>query len=251
MFDLTGKVALVTGASGGIGGAIAKALHGQGATVVLSGTKVEALEKLAGELGSLNGSGRAYTAACNLSDIASVEALPKAAETAAAAPIDILVNNAGITRDNLFMRMKDEEWDQVLAVNLTAAFRLSRAVLRGMMKKRWGRIVQITSVVGATGNPGQGNYAAAKAGLVGMSKSLAAEVASRNITVNAIAPGFIQTAMTEVLTDQQKELISARIPAGRMGLPDEIAAAVVYLASNEAAYLTGQTLHINGGMAMI
>jgi len=251
MFDLTGKTALVTGASGGIGGAIAKALHGQGATVVLSGTKVEALEKLAGELASLNGSGRAYTAACNLSDIASVEALPKAAETAAAAPIDILVNNAGITRDNLFMRMKDEEWDQVLAVNLTAAFRLSRAVLRGMMKKRWGRIVQITSVVGATGNPGQGNYAAAKAGLVGMSKSLAAEVASRNITVNAIAPGFIQTAMTEVLTDQQKELISARIPAGRMGLPDEIAAAVVYLASNEAAYLTGQTLHINGGMAMI
>ena len=246
MFDLTGKVALVTGASGGIGGAIAKALHGQGATVVLSGTKVEALEKLADALGS-----RVYTAACNLSDIASVEALPKAAETAAAAPIDILVNNAGITRDNLFMRMKDEEWDQVLAVNLTAAFRLSRAVLRGMMKKRWGRIVQITSVVGATGNPGQGNYAAAKAGLVGMSKSLAAEVASRNITVNCVAPGFIQTAMTDVLTDQQKELISTRIPAGRMGLPEEIAAAVVYLASNEAAYLTGQTLHINGGMAMI
>ena len=246
MFDLSGKTALVTGASGGIGGAIAKALHAQGATVVLSGTKVEALDKLAAELGE-----RAYTAACNLSDIASVEALPKAAETAAGAPIDILVNNAGITRDNLFMRMRDEEWDQVIAVNLTAAFRLSRAVLRGMMKKRWGRIIQITSVVGATGNPGQGNYAAAKAGLVGMSKSLAAEVASRNITVNAIAPGFIQTAMTGVLNDAQKEMISTRIPAGRIGSADEIAAAVAYLASEEAAYITGQTLHINGGMAMI
>jgi 3-oxoacyl-[acyl-carrier protein] reductase len=246
MFDLTGKVALVTGASGGIGGAIARALHAQGATVVLSGTKVEALDKLAAELGE-----RAYTAACNLSDIASVEALPKAAETAAGAPIDILVNNAGITRDNLFLRMKDEEWDQVLAVNLTAAFRLSRAVLRGMMKKRWGRIIQITSVVGATGNPGQGNYAAAKAGLVGMSKSLAAEVASRNITVNAVAPGFIQTAMTDVLADEQKKLIADRIPAGRMGTPAEIAAAVVYLASNEAAYVTGETIQINGGMAMI
>ncbi len=251
MFDLTGKTALVTGASGGIGGAIATALHAQGATVILSGTKVEALEKLASELGSINGSGRAYTAACNLSDIASVEALPKAAETAAGAPIDILVNNAGITRDNLFLRMKDEEWDQVLAVNLTAAFRLSRAVLRGMMKKRWGRIIQITSVVGAAGNPGQANYAAAKAGLVGMSKSLAGEVASRNITVNAIAPGFIATAMTQVLTDEQKAAITARIPAGRMGLPAEIAAAVVYLASEEAAYVTGETIHINGGMAMI
>jgi 3-oxoacyl-[acyl-carrier protein] reductase len=246
MFDLTGKTALITGASGGIGGAIAKALHAQGAAVILSGTKVEALEKLAAELGA-----RAYTVASNLSDIASVEALPKAAETAAGAPIDILVNNAGITRDNLFLRMKDEEWDQVLAVNLTAAFRLSRAVLRGMMKKRWGRIIQITSVVGATGNPGQGNYAAAKAGLVGMSKSLAAEVASRNITVNAIAPGFIQTAMTEVLSDAQKTAIVGHIPAGRMGLPAEIAAAAVYLASEEAAYLTGQTIHINGGMAMI
>jgi 3-oxoacyl-[acyl-carrier protein] reductase len=251
MFDLTGKVALVTGASGGIGGAIAKALHAQGAAVVLSGTKREALEKLAAELGSMNGSGRSYTAAANLSDIASVEALPRAAETAAGASIDILVNNAGIARDNLFLRMKDEEWDQVLAVNLTAAFRLSRAVLRGMMKKRWGRIIQITSVVGATGNPGQGNYAAAKAGLVGMSKSLAAEVASRNITVNAIAPGFIQTAMTEVLTDPQKEMIGQRIPAGRMGAPGEIAAAVAFLASDEAAYITGETLQINGGMAMI
>jgi 3-oxoacyl-[acyl-carrier protein] reductase len=246
MFDLSGKVALVTGASGGIGGAIARSLHAQGAAVVLSGTKVAALEKLATELGP-----RAYTTACNLSDIASVEALPNAAETAAGGPIDILVNNAGITRDNLFVRMRDEEWDQVLAVNLTAAFRLSRAVLRGMMKKRWGRIIQITSVVGATGNPGQANYAAAKAGLVGMSKSLAAEVASRNITVNAIAPGFITTAMTEALTDDQKAAIAGRIPAGRMGLPAEIAAAVVYLASEEAAYVTGETIHINGGMAMI
>jgi 3-oxoacyl-[acyl-carrier protein] reductase len=246
MFDLTGKTALVTGASGGIGGAIAKALHAQGAAVVLSGTRAEALEAAKAELGS-----RAFIAPANLSDIASVEALPKAAEDAAGAGIDILVNNAGITRDNLFMRMKDEEWDQVIAVNLTAAFRLSRAVLRGMMKKRWGRIVQITSVVGATGNPGQGNYAAAKAGLVGMTKSLAAEVASRNITVNAVAPGFIQTAMTDVLTDQQKEAIATRIPAGRMGMPEEIAAAVLYLASQEAAYVTGQTIHVNGGMAML
>jgi 3-oxoacyl-[acyl-carrier protein] reductase len=246
MFDLTGKTALVTGASGGIGGAIAKALHGQGAKVVLSGTRAEALEAVKAELG-----GNAFVATANLSDIASVEALPKAAEEAAGSPIDILVNNAGITKDNLFMRMKDDEWDQVIAVNLTAPFRLSRAVLRGMMKKRWGRIIQITSIVGATGNPGQGNYAAAKAGLVGMTKSLAAEVASRNITVNAVAPGFIQTAMTEVLTDQQKELVSGRIPAGRMGMPQEIAAAVTYLASEEAAYVTGETIHINGGMAMI
>ena len=246
MFDLTGKTALVTGASGGIGGAIAKSLHGQGAKVVLSGTRAEALEAVRAELGD-----RAFIAPANLSDIASVEALTKSAEEVAGSSIDILVNNAGITKDNLFMRMKDEEWDQVIAVNLTAAFRLSRAVLRGMMKKRWGRIIQITSVVGATGNPGQGNYAAAKAGLVGMSKSLAAEVASRNITVNAVAPGFIQTAMTDVLTDQQKEMISQRIPAGRMGLPGEIAAAVTYLASEEAAYVTGETIHINGGMAMI
>ena len=246
MFDLSGKTALITGASGGIGGAIAKALHGQGAKVVLSGTRAEALEAVRAELGA-----NAFIAPANLSDIASVEALPKAAEEAAGAPIDILVNNAGITKDNLFMRMKDDEWDQVIAVDLTAAFRLSRAVLRGMMKKRWGRIVQITSVVGATGNPGQGNYAAAKAGLVGMSKSLAAEVASRNITVNAVAPGFIQTAMTDSLTDQQKQMISGRIPAGRMGTPAEIAAAVTYLASEEAAYITGETIHVNGGMAMI
>jgi 3-oxoacyl-[acyl-carrier protein] reductase len=246
MFDLTGKTALVTGASGGIGGAIAKALHGQGAAVVLSGTRADVLEKLKAELGE-----RAFIAPANLSDSASVEALPKAAEAVARAPIDILVNNAGITRDNLFMRMKDEEWDQVIQVNLTAAFRLSRAVLRGMMKKRWGRIVQITSIVGATGNPGQGNYAAAKAGLIGMTKSLAAEVASRNITVNAVAPGFIQTAMTDMLTDPQKEAIATRIPLTRMGRPEEIAAAVVYLASEEAAYVTGETIHINGGMAML
>jgi 3-oxoacyl-[acyl-carrier protein] reductase len=246
MFDLTGKTALVTGASGGIGGAIAKALHSQGAKVVLSGTRAEALEAVKAELG-----GNAFIATANLSDIASVEALTRAAEDAAGSGIDILVNNAGITKDNLFMRMKDDEWDQVIAVNLTAAFRLSRAVLRGMMKRRWGRIIQITSIVGATGNPGQGNYAAAKAGLVGMSKSLASEVASRNITVNAVAPGFIQTAMTDVLTDAQKEMISGRIPAGRMGMPAEIAAAVTYLASEEAAYVTGETIHINGGMAMI
>ncbi|HEY7977846.1 MAG TPA: 3-oxoacyl-[acyl-carrier-protein] reductase [Rhizomicrobium sp.] len=246
MFDLTGKTALVTGATGGIGGEIAKVLHKQGATVVLSGTRAEALESLRAELGS-----RAFTAVCNLSDKESVEGLVKAAETAAGAPIDILVNNAGITRDNLFMRMKDEEWDQVIAVNLTAAFRLSRAVLRGMMKKRWGRIISITSVVGETGNGGQGNYAAAKAGLVGMSKSLAAEVASRNITVNCVAPGFIATPMTDALTDAQKEAVFGKIPAGRMGTPAEIAAAVAYLASEEAAYVTGETLQINGGMAMI
>jgi len=245
MFDLSGKTALVTGASGGIGGAIARQLHAQGASVVLSGTRAEALEAVKAELGE-----RAHIATCNLSDAASVEALPKAAE-GLAGPIDILVNNAGITRDNLFMRMKDDEWDQVLAVDLTAAFRLSRAVLRGMMKKRWGRIVSITSVVGATGNPGQGNYAAAKAGLVGMTKSLAQEVASRNITVNCVAPGFIATAMTDALADAQKAAISQRIPAGRMGTPAEIAAAVVYLSSEEAAYVTGQTLHVNGGMAMI
>src|ERR1700744_2822495 len=246
MFDLTGKTALVTGASGGIGNAIAKALHTQGAAVVLSGTRAEALEALKSELGE-----RAFAVTSNLGDKESVEGLVKAAEAAAGAPIDILVNNAGITRDNLFMRMKDEEWDQVIAVNLTAAFRLSRAVLRGMMKKRWGRIISITSVVGETGNGGQGNYAAAKAGIVGMTKSLAAEVASRNITVNAVAPGFIQTAMTDVLTDQQKEAIATRIPAGRMGFPSEIAAAVTYLASEEAAYVTGETIQINGGMAML
>jgi 3-oxoacyl-[acyl-carrier protein] reductase len=246
MFDLTGKTALVTGATGGIGGAIAKALHDQGATVVVSGTRAEVLEQVRAGLGA-----RAFAVTSNLADAASVEALPKAAETAAGAPIDILVNNAGITRDNLFLRMKDEEWDQVIAVNLTAAFKLSRAVLRGMMKKRWGRIVSITSVVGSTGNPGQGNYAAAKAGLVGLTKSLAAEVASRNITVNCVAPGFVVTPMTDALNEDQKKALFERIPVGRFGTPLDIAAAVVYLASDEAGYVTGQTLHANGGMAMI
>ena len=246
MFDLSGKTALVTGASGGIGRAIVRLLHAQGAQVVISGTRAEALEALKSELGD-----HVHVAVSNLADAASVEALPRAAEAVAGAPIDILVNNAGMTRDNLLMRMKDEEWDQVLAVNLTAAFRLSRAVLRGMMKKRWGRIISITSVVGVTGNPGQGNYAATKAGIIGMSKSLAIEVASRNITVNCVAPGFIATAMTDALTADQKAAILPRIPAGRMGEPKEIAAAVVYLASEEAGYVTGQTLHINGGMAMI
>ena len=246
MFDLSGKTALVTGASGGIGGAIARALHAQGATVVLSGTREDALQELKGVLGA-----RAYVAACNLADPVSVEALPKAAETAAGAPIDILVNNAGVTRDNLFLRMKDQEWEQVITVDLTAAFRLSRAVLRGMMKKRWGRIISITSVVGAIGNPGQGNYAAAKAGLVGMTKSLAAEVASRNITVNCVAPGFVSTPMTDALTEEQKKVLFERIPAGRFGTPADIAAAVVFLASDEAGYVTGQSLHANGGMAMI
>ena len=245
MFDLTGKAALVTGASGGIGGAIAKALHGAGATVGLSGTRVEPLEALAAELGD-----RAHVLPCNLGDAEAVDGLPKAA-AAAMGSLDILVNNAGITRDNLFMRMSDEEWAGVLDVNLTAAMRLCRASLRGMMKARWGRIVNITSVVGATGNPGQGNYAAAKAGLVGMSKSLAYEVASRGITVNAVAPGCIATAMTDKLNDDQKGKILTQIPAGRMGDADEIAAAVLYLASPEAAYVTGSTLHVNGGMAML
>jgi 3-oxoacyl-[acyl-carrier protein] reductase len=246
MFDLKGKTALVTGASGGIGSAVARQLHAQGAVVVLSGTRAEALEALKSQLDE-----RAHVAPCNLADTASVDALPKAAEAAAGAPIDILVNNAGITRDNLFMRMKDEEWEQVLSVNLGAAFRLSRAVLRGMLKKRWGRIISVTSIVGVTGNPGQGNYAAAKAGIIGMSKSLAAEVAGRNVTVNCIAPGFIATAMTEALSEDQRSALLGRIPAGRMGDPNDIAAAVVYLASEEAGYVTGQTLHVNGGMAMI
>jgi 3-oxoacyl-(acyl-carrier-protein) reductase len=245
MFELTGKTALVTGASGGIGGEVARALHARGARIVLSGTRAETLKDLKQELGA-----RAHAITCNLRDPESVEALPKAAETEAGA-IHILVNNAGITRDNLLLRMKDAEWDDVISVNLTAAFRLARAVLRGMMKNRWGRIVSITSVVGVTGNPGQGNYAAAKAGLSGMTKSLAAEVASRNITVNCVAPGFIETAMTAGLTGAQKSAILARIPAGRMGTPAEVAAAVVYLASEEGAYVTGQTLHVNGGMAMI
>jgi 3-oxoacyl-[acyl-carrier protein] reductase len=245
MFDLTGLNALVTGATGGLGGAMARALHAQGATVALSGTRAAALEALAGELG-----GRVHVVPCNLGDKAQVEGLVPAAE-AAMGQVDILVNNAGITRDGLFMRMKDEDWDEVLAVNLTSAFRLSRACLKGMMKRRFGRIVSITSVVGVTGNPGQGNYAASKAGMIGMSKSLAAEVASRNITVNCVAPGFIQSPMTDALNDKQKEAIMGTIPAGRLGEGADVAAAVVYLASREAAYVTGQTLHVNGGMAMI
>ena len=245
MFDLTGKSALVTGASGGIGGEIARALHGAGAAVALSGTRAAPLEALAAELGD-----RAHVLPCNLSDAEAVEALPKQAAAALGA-VDILVNNAGITRDNLFMRMSDEEWQSVLDVNLTATFRLCRGVLRGMMKARWGRIVNISSVVGATGNPGQGNYAASKAGMVGMSKSLAYEVASRGITVNCVAPGFITTAMTDKLTDDQKAAILKQVPAGRMGEAGEIGAAVLYLASPEAGYVTGATLHVNGGMAML
>ena len=244
MFDLTGKCALVTGASGGIGAEIARALHAQGATVGLSGTRTDPLETLAGELGD-----RAHVLPCNLSDAEAVNALPKQA-TEAMGSVDILVNNAGITRDNLFMRMSEEEWTDVLNVNLTSAFRLSKGVLRGMMKARWGRIVNVGSIVGATGNPGQANYAASKAGMIGMAKSLAYEVASRNITVNNVAPGFIATPMTDKLTDDQKSKIDAQIPAGRMGTPAEIAAAVAYLASPEAAYVTGATLHVNGGMAM-
>jgi len=245
MFDLSGKTALVTGATGGIGGAIARALHAQGATVGLSGTRESVLSELAADLGD-----RSHVLPCNLGDSEAVDALPKQAEEVLG-QVDILVNNAGITRDNIFMRMKDDEWNDVLSVNLTAGFRLSRGVMRGMMKRRWGRIIGITSVVGVTGNPGQANYAAAKAGMIGMTKSIAQEVASRGITVNCVAPGFIQTAMTDVLDDGQKETISTRIPAGRLGTSDEIAAAALYLASEEAAYVTGQTIHVNGGMAMI
>lgn len=245
VFDLTGKGALVTGASGGIGAAIARLLHANGASVALSGTRVERLEALAGELGE-----RTHIVAADLSDASSVDALPVAA-AAALGSLDILVNNAGLTRDNLAMRMKDEEWQSVIDVNLTASFRLSRAVLRGMMKSRWGRIINITSVVGATGNPGQVNYAASKAGLTGMTKALAQEVASRGVTVNCVAPGFIETAMTDALTDAQKETIMARIPAARLGAADDVGACALFLASDEAAYVTGQTIHVNGGMAMI
>jgi 3-oxoacyl-[acyl-carrier protein] reductase len=245
MFDLAGKAALVTGASGGIGGAIARLLHRQGATVTLSGTRAEALAELKGSLGD-----RAHVVAARMDDAADIDRLAKEAE-AAMGKIDILVNNAGITRDNISMRMKDEEWEKVLQVNLTGTFRLTRAVMRGMMRRRAGRVINITSIVGVTGNPGQANYAAAKAGLIGMSKSLAQELASRGITVNCIAPGFIATPMTDVLTDDQKKAILARVPADRLGTPEEIGAAAVYLASDEAAYVTGQTLHVNGGMAMI
>jgi 3-oxoacyl-[acyl-carrier protein] reductase len=245
MFDLTGKCALVTGASGGIGGAIAKALHKQGATVGLSGTRREALEALAAELDE-----RTHVLPGNLADSAQVEALVGQAE-AAMGKLDILINNAGLTRDTLVLRMKDEDWQSVIDVNLTASFRLARAAVKGMMKRRFGRIVSITSIVGVTGNAGQVNYAASKAGMIGMTKALAQEVASRGITVNCVAPGFIATAMTADLSDDQKNKLTSGIPMGRMGTGEEIAAAVVYLAGEEAAYVTGQTLHVNGGMAMI
>ena len=244
MFDLSGRTALVTGASGGLGSAIARSLHAQGAAVVLSGTRGEALDALAAELGE-----RAYAAPADLSDAAAVDALVGQAETLAG-QVDILVSNAGLTRDGLLLRMKDEDWGAVMRVNLEAYFRLSRAALRGMMKRRWGRIVGITSVVGVTGNPGQANYAASKAGMIGFSKALAQEVAARNVTVNCVAPGFIASPMTDVLNEAQRETILTRIPLGRLGEGPEVAAACVYLASDEAAYVTGQTLHVNGGMAM-
>ncbi|GIL39472.1 3-oxoacyl-[acyl-carrier-protein] reductase [Roseiterribacter gracilis] len=246
MFDLTGKTALVTGASGGIGRAIALALSKAGARVALSGTRRDALDAVAKEIGDT-----AVVVTANLSDAASVEQLAKDAEAALGGGIDILVNNAGITRDNLSMRMKDDEWQSVLDVNLTASFRLARATSKGMMKRRWGRIVSIGSVVGTTGNPGQANYAAAKAGLIGLTKALAAELATRGITANVVSPGFIETAMTDALNEAQRAAILPKVPAGRLGTADEIAAAVLYLASNEAGYVTGQTLHVNGGMAMI
>ncbi len=246
MFNLSGKTALVTGATGGIGGAIARALHAQGATVVLSGTREAVLADLAKELGE-----RAFFAAANLSDADSVDGLVARAEEAAGAPLDILVANAGITKDGLLMRMKDEDFQSVIQINLESYFRLTRAAVKGMMKRRSGRIIGITSVVGVTGNPGQTNYSASKAGMIGFSKSLAQEVGSRGITVNCIAPGFIASPMTDVLNDQQREAILTKIPAGRLGEGDEIASAAVYLASDEAGYVTGQTLHVNGGMAMI
>ena len=245
MFRLDGKNALITGASGGIGGEIAKALHGAGACVALSGTRVEPLQALADELGS-----RAHVLPCNLSDAEAVMALPKLAAEAMGS-VGILVNNAGVTRDNLFMRMSDDEWTSVLDINLTSTMRLCKGVMRGMMKARWGRIINVSSIVGAIGNPGQANYAASKAGVVAMSKSLAYEVATRGITVNCIAPGFITTAMTDKLTEDQKVGILTKVPAGRMGTSGEIAAAALYLASEESGYTTGATLHVNGGMAML
>lgn len=245
MLDLMGKKALVTGATGGLGGAIARALHAQGATVALSGTRAEALAALAAELGE-----RVEIAPCNLADKDSVEALVPAAEEKLGG-LDILVNNAGVTKDNLFLRLKDEDWDSVIAINLTAAFRLSRAAVKSMMRRRYGRIISIGSVVGTTGNPGQGNYAASKAGLIGMSKALAAEVASRNITVNVVSPGFIESPMTQALNEKQREGILSDVPMGRLGSGADVAAAVAYLASTEAGYVTGQTLHVNGGMTMI
>ncbi len=245
MFDLTGRTALVTGATGGIGGAIARALHAQGATVSISGTRREVLDKLASELKE-----RVHVLPCNLSDAADVEALVPSAEKEMG-QLDILVCNAGITRDNLFVQLRDEDWSDVINVNLTATFRLARAATKLMMRKRFGRIIAITSVVGVTGNAGQGNYAASKAGLIGMMKSVGAEYARRNVTANCIAPGFIATPMTDALNEKQREAVLGKVPAGRLGTPEDIAAAAVYLASNEAAYVTGQTLHVNGGMAMI
>ena len=245
MFRLDEKTALITGASGGIGGEIAKSLHAAGATVAISGTRLEPLQALAAELGD-----RAHILTCNLSDHEAVAALPKQAAEAMG-KVDILVNNAGVTRDNLFMRMSDDEWSSVLNINLTSTMRLCKGVLRGMMKARWGRIINVSSIVGATGNPGQANYAASKAGVVAMSKSLAYEVATRGITVNCVAPGFITTGMTEKLTDDQKSGILTQVPVGRMGTTGEIAAAALYLASEEAGYITGATLHVNGGMAML
>jgi 3-oxoacyl-[acyl-carrier protein] reductase len=245
MFNLTGKTALVTGATGGIGGAIAKALHAQGATVAISGRNEAKLNELAGELKD-----RVHVIAADLSSSDTIDALIKSAEEKME-KIDILVNNAGLTKDGLSMRMKDEDWQSVIDVNMTATFKLAQAVQRGMMKRRWGRIINIASVVGVTGNPGQCNYVASKAGMIGWSKAMAAEIASRNITVNCVAPGFIATAMTEVLTDDQKSKINSTIPAGKMGSSEDIAAAVAYLASEEAGYVTGTTIHVNGGMAMI
>ncbi len=245
MFDLTGKTALVTGATGGIGGAIARALHRQGATVAISGTRREALDQLAGELKD-----RVHVLPCNLADKDQVEALvPQAEETMQ--KLDILVANAGITKDNLFVQLRDEDWDSVIEINLTSTFRLSRAAMKTMMRRRFGRIIGITSVVGVTGNPGQGNYTAAKAGMIGMMKSVAKEYARRGVTANCVAPGFIATPMTDKLNDKQREAILQMVPANRLGTPDDVAAAVVYLASDEAGYMTGQTLHVNGGMAMI
>jgi 3-oxoacyl-[acyl-carrier protein] reductase len=246
MFDLTGKTALVTGATGGLGADIAKTLHRQGATVILSGTRETVLAELAAQLGE-----RAFVAPCNLSDSAAVDALVGQAEAISGCGLDILVSNAGLTRDGLILRMKDEDWESVIKVNLEAYFRLARAATKGMMKRRFGRIIGITSIVGVTGNPGQTNYAASKAGMIGFSKALAQEVASRNITVNCIAPGFIASPMTDVLNDAQREAILTKIPAGKLGTGDDIAAAALYLASTEAGYVTGQTLHVNGGMAMI
>jgi 3-oxoacyl-[acyl-carrier protein] reductase len=244
MFDLSGKTALVTGATGAIGGAIARALHAQGATVAISGTRKELLDTLAGELGS-----RVHVLPCDLSDKDAVEALVPAAE-AAMQKLDILVANAGVNKDNLFVQLKDEDWDKVIAVNLTATFRLTRAAVQRMMRRRFGRVIGISSIVGFTGNPGQGNYTASKAGLVGMMKSVAAEYAKRNVTANCIAPGIIASAMTDKLNEKQRETIMSRVPAGKLGTPQDIAAAAVYLASDEAHYVTGQTIHVNGGMAM-